>query len=562
MSWLFGIFHKDKIKNINFELGEICQKYTSNKFQLFVGGNLNSSIIKIHQNKAIGFVGIALKNINETIKILNHEHICYNEFKIENFSGHFVTVLYDNEKLLIQNDVFGLRDLYYFENSELLIFSTRFDLLSKFQKNITIDFFNFGSLWYTNFQLSNKSILSNIQRLGPNGRIIFDTKTEIKNNSFKKTFVVDAERKFINSLSKFCNPGNLDKKISLALSGGIDSRIVLSDLIKNQTKYSCHTLINEAEKDLDIAKELASLKQIPHKLLPRKVLNLPDIVYEVENIYKNIIPSIPFTQLLDFVFYGRDYLVNKIIIDGGFGGFYRRQYFKKLFINGVSLFKTQNTYKIRDYLYSPKPKIFREDVNIEMEKGILNDLKNMVANYHVPQNKEELSEILDYISIQFVLPGIYGPGQTVVDQYLISFMPLVQSEIINLGMNIKVNKKNDSKFFKEIIKLNDNSLTKVNLVNNNLNFPFKLNYKLAMIKLILSRKFSPNENYSRYNVLLNSKNYILDLVNSKDLKENSFLDYSIISNNIAEFYNGNIKLGNFVDWFLTFILWCKANNIR
>ena len=96
--------------------------------------------------------------------------------------------------------------------------------------------------------------------------------------------------------------------MSLALSGGIDSRLVLSILLKNEQKFKCHTLVNEENKNLKISEKICKIFELEHELLPRENINIAENEEQILHYYKNIPPTIPLTQLLDFGFYGINYL--------------------------------------------------------------------------------------------------------------------------------------------------------------------------------------------------------------------------------------------------------------
>jgi len=161
-----------------------------------------------------------------------------------------------------------------------------------------------------------------------------------------------------------------------------------------------------------------------------------------------------------------------------------------------------------------------------------------------------------------MFPNIYGPGQTLLDQEFISLMPLAQKDMVNIGLNILYEQKVDSKFFKNFIRNAKYKLTKFNLVNNNLEYPFSLNYKIAIIYLLTNRRLKKQRNLTRYNVFLNSKSFIYDLLNTKKIMESNFLDYSNTVKEIDLFYKGDFSKGNYIDWFLTFTFWSKANKIN
>jgi hypothetical protein len=564
MSWLFGIFNKENAVKSNINLDEEFDKYESNNIFLAVGGNPDTAFLTISGNIVFASVGVLIGEENSRKKIIRKKNLT-GEFHIlpNNLNGHFVLVTYSNGKLDISNDAPGLRELYFIEKQNQLIFSTRIDLLADYANDKSINFKTFSSLWLTNFQLSNNSIFNEIKRLGPGGKIEANqNEILVSNQQYIKTSTAESVNSFPESLFAYCSiKPNDNKVISLGLSGGIDSRLVLAFLLKSKQSFQCYSLRNEENNDLKIAGEICKSFKLEHHLVDRENINLQDAEEEIHKYYKNIPPSIPLTQLLDFGFYGKEYLVNVLLLDGGFGGFYRRQHFNKLYIKRYSFFKLENAGEIKSLLSAPKPDIYNEEVLRVMQRGVEEVSTDLISLFDSPKSKKDLADILDLISVRFMLPNIFGPGQTILDQNFISFMPLAQKEIINIGLNIPQQLKTGGKFIKGIIKETEKKLTGINLVSSNLEYNFYLNYKLAMIKLLVHRKLIKQHNYKRYNVFLNSREYIFDLLNSNTIKNNQYLAHSKISKIVSEFFKGDYSKGSYLDWFLTFSLWAQANKL-
>ncbi len=564
MSWLFGILQKENQPAIDFDPDEDFQKAEIDNLFVAASKNSKTAFLKSTPEFISAFTGVPIFNENGRKKLFDSNSSSnYLSVDVNNLNGHFVWLKYSNNVLEIYTDTFGLRELYYIHTKEQLVFSTRKDLLTNYISGIRIDLKEFSTLWFTNFQLSHNSILAGIKRLGPGGKIIFNgKKVKIENKNFTKSVVQNPIEKFYESVKNYClieNENN--QKISLGLSGGIDARLILAMLIKNKNDFNCHTLVNEENNDLKIARKICSSLGLKHKILYREEINIAEYEKEILRFYRNIPPKIPLTQLFDFGIFGIDYLKNYILIDGGFGEFYRRQYLNKIFLRGYGKFNIQEAGNIKNILFAPKPLIFGRETKHQMEKFITEHIRKMILSFPQPKNKKELSDVLDMISVNFMLPNVYGPGQIVLDQKFISFMPLTQIDTINNGFNIRLEQKSDSKLFKKIIKNSNGKLSRISLVKNNLENSFGLNDKFVMLKLLLDRKFIKKNNFERYKILYTSKEYIMDLLNNTDTKNNDYLSNSENLKITTHFFNGDLSKGIFVDWLLTFIWWSKANKI-
>ncbi|PID62542.1 MAG: hypothetical protein CR986_01285 [Ignavibacteriae bacterium] len=562
MSWIYGVLQKKGILNANFKLKEECRSLERKNFYLAL--DKQSYLLTSEENNIEAVIGVPIVTFNSKKIILTEKNLnSITTITPNELDGHFIHLKFENEKLKIQNDIFGLRDLYFINSKEQFIFSSRIDLLAKHLKKLSLKSANFSSLWLTNFQLSHNSILNEIQRLGPGGKILIDkNQINIHNNKFKKIGSIQNPKEiFQNLLSEFCLIQSEYDKSSLGLSGGIDSRIVLSFLLKEKDNFVCHSILNEEDKDLKVSKEICEKLNIELNLIEREKINLTDYENDILNFYQNISPVIPLTQLLDFGIFGVNYLKNYLILDGGFGGFFRGQYLKKIRLQGYEKFNLDNWQNVKKNLYAPKPKIFNKDFISILERDLDESVIRFMEKFGNLKSNEEMLEVLDLIAVHFMLSNIYNPGQTILDQKFNAFMPLAQKEVINTGMNISFKAKVDSKYFKNIIKNNNQLLSKIGLVNNNLENPYWLNYKFVMLRLLLSRKFSKKNNFERYKILYNSKEYILDLLSQKSTKENIYLNSKVNGKFAKEFFKGDLSKGYFIDWLLAFILWYRANNL-
>lgn len=560
MSWLFGVLQKKGVLQYSFKLNEDFQKAETNSIFLAVSKGINSYLFQKSIKEIVAIVGIPIVGDSEKKLILGYENI--NKVKPKEAFGHFVHLKYCESKLEITNDDFGLRDIYFIDLEDKFIFSTRLDLLNSIDSKHSLSEKEFSSAWLTNFQLTNNSIINGVNKLGPAGKIVVEHgRLFTTNELFDSTKAESSNELFVRAISNYSkNELEPSKSISLALSGGIDSRLILSILLNNFQKFDCHTLLNEENNDIQIAKKLCSEFEINHTLLKREAKNISELESEILTYYKSIPPIIPLTQLFDFAFHGKDYLQNKLILDGGFGGFYRRQYLNKMFFKGPKYFTINNVSEVTNLLLAPKPNIFNLEFHDLIENQLSETVLNFISNFKEPKNKIELSEILDLISIRFMLANVYSAGQTIFDQKYLSIMPLAQKDVVKLGMAIPFGSKSDSKVIKRIIKNNSQFLAKINLVNNNLQYPYSLNYKLAMIRFLVHRKFIKRKNYERYLIFTLSKEYLLDLLHSSVAKNNNYVDAYKGIEISNQFFNGDYKQGEYVDWLFAFLLWSKANN--
>lgn len=190
-----------------------------------------------------------------------------------NITGSFSSVLIekDLDEVIICNDLIGLYPLYYlqidndlFISNSIILLGTvsgvEFDEAGIIQRCLGPDFNNIGS----------RTILKNCKRLLPGEYIKFNKRGNILEKHFDNTLFQDIKRPFKNpdlpnefwqlftKEVSYCL--NNSKITNIALSGGIDSRVVLGAIPKDK-KITCFTYGNENNYETKIASRLAKTKR-------------------------------------------------------------------------------------------------------------------------------------------------------------------------------------------------------------------------------------------------------------------------------------------------------------
>ena len=167
------------------------------------------------------------------------------EYNIEAFkklSGIFSISIWDKTKkiLYLIRDIIGVKPLYYKEKNGYIFFSTLINpLLVDEKKNLNL----LAANYFSNFGYNdlNETFYKNIFKLLPGELLIFKNKKATKKKflkfSFKKKnisnfFIKDKIKKIIQKQTIS------DVPLSISLSGGIDSNILLSNISKKLNSYT------------------------------------------------------------------------------------------------------------------------------------------------------------------------------------------------------------------------------------------------------------------------------------------------------------------------------------
>ena len=165
---------------------------------------------------------------------------------IKNLNGSFVFVIYDfkENKIIIVNDRYGLRPIYYAINNEKLLFAPEVKAIlqdKSFKRELNdeaiADFFAFGEI------LGNKTFFKGIEVLPPASITVWNGKLSIE-QYWDFNYEPDyskSEDEFVDELVKtFKKAVEIRMKDNLrygvSLSGGLDSRCVVGAIDKNKRK--------------------------------------------------------------------------------------------------------------------------------------------------------------------------------------------------------------------------------------------------------------------------------------------------------------------------------------
>lgn len=398
MSWIIGVCG-DYVQSISEKIKSLLPQYLVeiDEKNLFVaaGGNNKTCHFSHVKKEHHGYiaVGLGIDVSTEKQKILSTEdwRDINNTLHVQELNGHFVLFRWDNKEIKIFTDRLGQRDIYLHKYSDnTFIFSTRVDWINKFIKT-KLDFKEFGSRWLLFNQVSSKSIFENIERISSGTSILIKRDnfrlTKTKNNWLPSVEGVEYSlEEFSETLNKLCTfPFLSEQKISMSLSGGMDSRVILSCLVNNKNdNWYTHTFGDAKHPDALMADKICSSMNIRHEQInlpfPQTIDCITDLKEYVAQTMLNNAASAYIQQRNYNPLSGR----NEVIIDGGFGEIWRREYFNRLLIRGRKALINKNEKEIIPYLTIHRADIFDEEIKTLMHNGceeqinqIFNELPDM-----------------------------------------------------------------------------------------------------------------------------------------------------------------------------------------
>ena len=572
MSWIFGIIgnysepdikafksvhskpiHVEKYKNVYVAAGglkDTCfYNYSSEK-----------------QDKQIkGWIvcGIGIKYNGQDFSIMSNDDwesfLSKEKVNFNQLNGHFVGIKWNEREVFCFTDQLGFRNLYLAKMKQFTVFSTRPDWIAKIKRDCTIDFFEFGAQWLLINQLSPNSLLSDTIRLSQGGKATCTQESiSFENNPWDPDLPLGLPEEDIYSLLErlMTFPMKTGKMISLALSGGFDSRVLLSVLLSSPyNNYCLHSFGDSENPDRKIAKEISKNLDIEHTFFDITIPDKNTCLKLVDEYIGNTMSTRPASAFLYLQFFKKLYQNNKIIIDGGMGEIARGRNLNRFLIRGRDALSKGDIIKIRSYLNTGRWTFFTKETLKKMNNGADQQIE-LILQKMPAVKKTEISYWLDLFVIRTRFPNLIGSEQSYADSMCLTYMPFTQPSCLKKVFETPQNYKKKGEMFRKIIHKNKNPLELYPLVKDQTYYPFKLPNIPVSILLKLKKKLGYAFREKAPALFLNRMSeFVQDTAHSSQVKNCEFYDYPSILKTAEEFFKGNKTYTDKLDWWLSFEIW-------
>ena len=191
---------------------------------------------------------------------------------IEDIEGIYTIIIFDKIKneCFVITDRYGSYSLFYFKNYKSIIISDNIgEIISHIQcarlnKVSIIEYLNFG------FKLGNKTHIKDIYEFESSTIYQINKKLEITEKCYwnlldkneKDKMTKEDLRKIFNS--HIMSAVNLSEKVSLPLTGGLDTRTILSSCIPKMERLHCYTHGPKNHSDIKLAQKICEHFGIEH----------------------------------------------------------------------------------------------------------------------------------------------------------------------------------------------------------------------------------------------------------------------------------------------------------
>ena len=461
--------------------------------------------------------------------------------------GHFVAAVADKDQVVVRTDQLGTRTLHYAPYAGGYAFSSRLDWIAGLCGGLDVDYDAFGSHWITFNQLSTRSQVQGLSRLGPGGVLTLRGGKAAAAERLWACDFGDTDRDgdvFTRALSGYCRPLGMGK-VSLGLSGGLDSRLLLA-LGAEHT----HVFGPKDHIDVRLAQRIARGEGVPQR-------HLHQPCGDAEKAWGLLMARSETTQVVSAASSVMDleqYVALRregfSIIDGGFGEVARRQFMNRLLRFGKGWAKPS---QVLPHIRVGRAAVFSKDAQAAMTRGALRDItfqRDALPNGINPEDAADL------IGVRTRLPNFFGLEQNRLDHLAACLMPFAQPSVLRALFRLPLVLRRNGTLFKRLIRSRRPGLARYPLVKGATVYPFRLPTLGAHLVSRFKKKAGLAYRDPRPHQYLEAvKPYALDLVHATDVRTYAAYDYQRLKRLVLGYYEGQTALAGSVDWWLAFELW-------
>jgi len=559
MSWFTGIVLKRNILNPRINdflsrMGEVI--YEGDKVVLFGGSTAGKNFFSGAEGAISAWVvsGMGLKSASRGVSFLNkkdwQKKMASHEVPI---NGHFAIAIIEEENVWLYTDTPGLRDIYITELDDKIVFTTRLEHIALFAE-LKLDYVHLGSTWNSINKITEESIYKGVTRLVKGARAVINLK-EGKSDIIKEEWIPqfrereEAADEFTDKLSDLVNIE--EEEMLLGLSGGMDSRVLLSVLLaSNKINWSAHSTGRDTDSDFSIPREMAKVLLFPHKTISDEFEFGPDDIEKMEEFSFLTRVNHPISSYFSLKITDVLEKENKILIDGGFGEIWRREYFNRILWKGRFGLANRRSDVIAQAISYDRGDVFIKEISELLRDSVDYEISMLMVKLPDPV-EIGLENWVDLFALKTRLVNYYAPEQCRLDGKVINYMPFAQLSLLEKLFEIPLSLRKNGKLFRQIIKKKARVLTEFPLVKGGRLYPFNSGTLQARILTRFLKKRGAGE--KGLLSLPFMKEYVMDRIGSADVRKDAFYDYKKIAIMAERFYDkGERGEGIALEWWLSF----------
>lgn len=523
--------------------------------------DVKSKLIKKIDNELfkVYFKGIFIYNnfIDEEAVYSFLDSFSNNSFNFEGTKGNYIIQILDKEtgKKFCFTDNSGIYRIYFFKNN---ISESFLDLVgqistSEVQLNLNsiVEFLHFGHIYF------NKTFVKELQILDKNDFLIIDITDELLID--KKNIPQIEDKPDINFKKSFSDIIRLlkDKNISIDLTGGIDSRLIVSFFNKVIPNFELAISGLPENSDIKIANKIANLIQKPFN--PTFHTSIDISKDDLLRIFQNTDGQV------DVISYHRNNQLNDDRFNrnielqiSGVGG----ELFKDFWwLQDFPLYKKKKSNIEKLYNFRIEGTTFPHHILSKELENISLNLKNNTINNLSTFQQSTNTRTYDKIYYEYKMRGNASSYLLSASKYFNVYAPLLELDLVRIGYNLERSSRFFNNFHRMLITSLNKKLAKIKStedISSSSLFWYKMadifgyikNKSKRITKVLIRKTFKQSvlqESPDNPRVYLDVKKNEFVLEFEQLLKENKIMSEQTSLTSVSKGYFGRfITIGFFI----------------
>ncbi len=551
MSWIFGIYSRNEIGQDERKLlcgdceERIVGRIEHRNFFAAMGGIPELC----HSTNEILISGIALNDylpvtIDDWRQRLAHSN------GHPDFDGQYCGLRYSNGNLTLFSDHFNNRPFFLYPMKDAVVFSTDWTRLKPFIEDPRLDMDAIACYWTMNGQYHYRCFIKDVIRSHPAS--VFTITPDLRIEHEAKQWIgidqpsrnIDHKAALDTTIRWFLEHRN----VSLGMSGGTDSRLMLAFLMRHREfPWRMHTFGERDNPEVLVAERIAREFKIEHIVVepqnhdPETILERSkSIAARTEMTY-----SIRAYRMIDNLKAATD--GGRVILDGDYGCFIR-----DYFLNGIRLrlkwtAPGQRFDKLFEMLQMRRVDFFSEPVDRRMKTIAREDF------YQLPEVLKEWdgSDYTDLIALlhtYYRYPNLVRNWNINLDHAVV-ISPMGQASMIRDLLRMPASRRAHCRISYPILKDLEPRLMRYPLVRYGTTVPFAV-YRNYLASGLIAR-YKDTYRSDRTAVQLKTmKEIVLDIASSNVVKTCEYYDYEKVRSIVDSYYRSPTESSgnNLMQW--------------
>lgn len=488
------------------------------------------------------------------------------EEKVHQVDGHYAAVMWHGRDVEIFVDPLELRRAYVADAGDLYVATSRVDWIIPFLPDPQFSLGTIASGWNLMNSFSDDSFLVGGIRVGPSGHVRINDGT--MRHSWHHWEPRPPAGAAVDSLLKEATlfPIQEGHKLTLGLSGGIDSRTILALLSgADRQRWQVHSLGNRDNPDIMVAQRIAEKIELPIQIRYYDLDKSDRIDSVVETLREYSLQ----TEMTDSPFsfprlsiFSEMYRNGFWLTDGGYGELLRRSYGNRLLLSGRTAMRNNDPQTLMRFFVLRKSTIFQPDAAKMLELETERQFQDAFLSMPSSLLKSDIGNWIDIFHIRYRLKNFGGASQGLYDHFIPNYMPFALSVLISSYLGLSSRVRGNNSINRRIIHDGNRSLERLPLISYGTAVPYwtgrNIVFSRAAGKLrkhIRPAPGTPVESF-RIKALKFIKDYVFDRFLSADVGTSSYYDMEYLRRHIESFFaSPNEADARVVDNWLTFDFW-------